>query len=250
MLSLIPGREEAMHSKPLAVSTLALLVVLVGVLAIATASAEAKGEFKVLGLASLANGIEVVGEAEGVTKFSVPEYPFPFEVVCQKMTVLEGKLLSAGVADVKFFYEECVPWLLKKEGEELKLKEKIPCETSTATADLYLLAVLHAGKTYLLAEPKNQKETPPVFISFKNEKFFECPLPKDFVMRGTYAFELASGDLQVGPEVVSPLLKAGSKALQGLLEDRLSFGVPEAFIEGSVVLRLIKQHFGCTWGVI
>lgn len=230
------------------------LVAALSLLALTAANALGeKGVFKINGSpVSSALKAQVLGVPEEQTVFLFSN--LNFEIVCKTFTTVEGELLSEGIGSLKLLYEGCISWVTSenKATGEIKLTEELPCKIGHAKFDALLLVISHAFRTYLVAEgKKNAKgETQPLVL-FEHKKDPFCPvLPEDPVLRGSEAFQLAPGDLQVGPEVVEPLIKAGSLALQELLKTGVLYGALKVFVHGSARLGLSGAHAGLPWGAI
>ena len=143
----------------------------------------------------------------------------------------------------------------------LTSSEPLPClpldsmngEDGSIHAKALVLVVLHENdaktekKTYLIFEDPNL--VPPI-SRIVISPGTGCPIPLKPEVKGQVPFLIETGDLQNGPAVLEPLIKADGHALPPLFGAKLLYGTNEAFIDGSAKLKLTGAHLGCTWGFI
>jgi len=248
-----------MHKHMLRALGLSLLAAL-GLMAFTAAGAQAEalkgvaGKIKVLGVDAV-GPITVLGEQEKLGTLLVPG--LKFEIVCEKVDVLEGKIISGAKGEglAELLYLECVTW-------NLGLTVKLPCElledaspfaAGSILAKVKLLVVLHevsagVSDTYILATADNEKEEG-ALASILYSTPSECPLPKLTEVKGSVVFKVTLGDLSLKqPEELYVLATASQElSSSGLFTDKLFYGVNEAFIDGSALLWLASD---CNWGLI
>jgi len=247
-----------MHKHMLRALGLSLLAAL-GLMAFAAAGAQAEalagvaGKIKILKVDATA-GTAVTGKQEGAGTLLVPGLSTEF--VCQKVKVVEGKVLSGAKGEGlgKVLYEECVAWGTKKNAAgEQELTTILPCELledespftkGGIVATALLLVVLHEGDTYILAEGDPKEKA---FGSILTTTPGECPLPKLVEVKGSVVFQAITGDLALGQPEVKEILVEAKKSISALFTDKLFYGINESFIDGKALLSLPS---GCTWGLI
>jgi len=232
------------------------LLAAVGLMAFATAGAQA-AEFRILGSAALATGATFGGSQIGTGTLKVPT--LNIEIVCQKLSVLEGKILSgpAGTALGKILFEECVVWSIK--SGTLELIEKLPCQILdisggsgkvghiTATANLQVFLHIN-GKTFILAS-KDGENRPFAIANYTSGT--GCPIPLKQEITGNTVFKLVTGDLTGGGAEAVELEVESNEAIPALFPaDVLKYGVNTAFVISKDKLFLTGAHKGCTWGAL
>jgi len=201
-------------------------------------------------------GTTVLAEQEGSATLSVPA--LNFEIACEKLKVLEGKVIGKGRALATLLHEGCVAWgtKLNAKGEQ-ELTVKLPCEIledaspfvgGTILDKIVLLTVLHevsagVSDTFILVtgDKEGTEEGPLASVLFTTPS--ECPLPKLSQILGSYVFKVTLGDLNLGQKEELYVLATASKALSssGLFTDKLQFGILDMFIEGSTLLWLASD---------
>lgn len=255
-----------MHKHMLRALGLALLAAL-GLMGLTAGGAQAEALAGVpgrilIGGVDAATGTVIEAEQEGQGTYLIPA--LNAEIVCEKVKVLEGKVIGKGQALVKFLYEKCVLWATKKNAVtgEQELTTKLPCElledespftAGNIVANLILLVVLHevsagVSDTYLLAtgDKAGKEEGPFASILFTTPS--ECPLPKLTELLGSFVFKVTLGDLNLKQPEELYVLATASKALSssGLFTDKFKFGVNEAFLDASFLFWLSSDK---NWGV-
>jgi len=258
-----------MHKHMLRTLGLSLIAAL-GLMGLTAGGAQAEalkgvaGKIKVLGVDAAA-GTTITGEQEGQGTLLIPG--LNAEIVCQKVDVLVGKILSGanGEALAELLYLECVLWGTKKNAVtgEQELTTKLPCEilehkspfaAGSIVAAVKLLVVLHevsagVSDTYILATADNEKEEGTI-ASVLVTTPSECPLPKLTEIRGSFVFKVTLGDLNLKQPEELYVLATASRALSssGLFTDKLLYGgINEAFLDASLLLWLVSD---CKWGLI
>jgi hypothetical protein len=254
-------RGNTMHKHMLRTLGLSLIAAL-GLVAFSAANALAApepGQVLVEGSTTLANERTVGAKQEGEGTLLVPG--LNIEIVCQKLAagtntkVISG---SAGTALAEILYQECVVW--STEGSPQKLIEILKsCQilasgvtktvgdiTATGVGKV-LLKEKGSTETYLLAEGETVGGVVQPFATVEFTKGIGCPLATPVKITGTAAFKVGAGNLNTSPEVVEPLVES-SGAIQKALGGVLKYGINEAFIDGSALLKLTGSHEGLKWG--
>jgi len=254
-----------MHKHILIALGLSLIAAL-GLMALTAAGAQAEALKGVagkmlIGGAEAPIGTTTLGEQEGSATLSVPG--LNFEIVCEKLKILEGKVIGKGRALVTLLHEGCVMWGTKLVEGKTVLTTKLPCEIledaspfagGSIIDKLILLVVLHevsagVSDTFILVagDKEGTEEGPLASVLFTTPS--ECPLPKLSQITGSYVLKVTLGDLNLGQKEELYVLATASKAFSssGLFTDKLNFGVNEAFIDGSTLMWLASD---ANWGLI
>jgi len=256
-----------MHKHMLRALGLSLMVAL-GLMGLTAAGAQAEALAGVagrilIGGADAANGTLILGEQENAVALLIPA--LNAEIVCEKVKVLEARVIGKGQALATLLHEKCVTWATKKNAAgEQELTTQLPCELledefpftkEGIVGKVILLVVLHevsagVSDTYLLVSGDNKegKEAGPLFSVLYTTPS-ECPLPKLTEVTGSVVLKVILGDLNLGQKEELYVLAFASKALSssGLFTDKLKYGTSEAFIDGSALLWLFSH---ANWGLI
>jgi hypothetical protein len=196
-----------------------------GIMAFATAAAQAKGEFTVLG-AAIKESVSIVGEAEGSSAFLVPS--LKLEIVCEKATI-EGKIETSGHGVQTLFFSNCT------------VPPAPVCQVEPIVAKFLTLVIEHAEETWLLFTPP---EGSGAFTTIKFKSGTGCPLPLKNELTGSFIALL-------GKEAIKQLLTFKSdEATQKLFGTKYSFGSAPAFLDMSAIWELTGAKKGCAWGAI
>ena len=231
-----------------------LVVAVLGVMAFAASAQALTPRFNVGGNSEFA--FEVTGTPDEGKPVILLVPASNLKISCPEFEVKEGLVAAKGLtATAKLLYKNCKAF--EHEGAQLEL----PCHVSDVaggkpellhiTASAKLLPVEFADGTYgVLAEG--------IVATINFLPGTGCPLPLKNVVKGEVCFRITSGN-----DTTSPLIRS-SKAIQkecpkkfllesllekedeeiekGIhkgtptIEDKLFFGVNEAFVEGAVVL--------------
>jgi len=229
------------------------LLAAVGLMAFAAAGAQAAPETRILGSSALAINETVGGSQIGTGALKVPA--LSVEIVCNTLSVTEGKILEPSLALGKILFEGCVVWSIEK--VTLKLIEVLPCQILDSkngnkighiTAAAFLKVFLHTdGRTYLLASPDPAGSA---FAVVNYTSGTGCPIPLKQEVTGNTVFKVVTGDLTVGPEVLEPEIENNEAIAKLFPADVLKYGINEAFVINKALLKLTGAHKGCKWGVL
>jgi hypothetical protein len=214
-------RERKHGLKTLGLCSLAVL----GLMAFAAATAQAKGEFAILG-AAIKSTETIKGEAEGKSAFLVPS--IGLEIVCEKATV-EGTIKVGGHGEQKLTFSNCT------------VPPAPQCIVEPIIAEFLTLVLEHAGEKWLLFTPPTGSKN---FTIIKFKKETGCTLPLTNELTGSFI-------ALIGAESSKQLLQFKSdEATQKLFGTQYAFGTHPAFLDMSVIWESSGKSAGCKWGAI
>jgi hypothetical protein len=218
----IQKMREGKHGlKVLGLCSLAVL----GLMALTAATAQAKGEFAILG-AAIKSTETIKGAAEGKPAFLVPS--LGLEIVCEGATV-EGTIETAGHGEQTLKFSNCTA------------PPTPTCIVEPIVAKFLTLVLEHAGEKWLLFTPPTGSKA---FTIIKFKSGTGCPLPLTNELTGSFI-------ALIGTESSKQLLEFKSdKATQELFGTKYSFGVQPAFLDMSVIWELSGKNAGCKWGAV
>jgi len=197
-----------------------------GLMAFVAATAQAKGEFAILGKA-IGSAETIVGSAEGKSTFLVPS--LGMELVCEKATV-EGTIKTGGHGEQTLNFTSCTT----PPTPTCSVVEPI-------VANFLTLVLEHAGEKWILFTPPTGSKN---FTIIKFKSGTGCPLPLNNELTGSFI-------ALIGPESSKQLLEFKSdKATQELFGTKYSFGTQPAFLDMSVIWELSGASKGCKWGAV
>lgn len=226
-----------------------LVVAVLGVMAFAGSAQALTPQFTINGKSALHAVFTAVQEGTG--SILIPNANL--EINCPEFEVIEGLILSPTDADIKLLHKGCRAFSITP-LEELKA-----CHLSDVAG----------GKPELLHITSNSLLLPVEFADGKYGILLEkivaivsflsglgCPLPLKNVIKGEICLKITSGN-----DTTEPLIQS-NQAIQGecpaiklegfgsVAKDKMLFGVNEAFIDRSAVLKLTGEHAGLTLGVL
>jgi hypothetical protein len=208
-----------------------LVVVIIWLMALGAAQAHAS-EFLIK--APPLEG-EASGKQAGSAYLLIPA--LNLEIKCEELQVLEGAV-SPKIAKVKLLHKNCKTFELKAPLAEL------PCHISDVTggspsslhitSSASLLPILVEGEPYVLADISG------TFINFLSGT--GCGVPLKTEVKGTYCALVDNND------TIEPSLLF-SEATQKACKDKATYGINEAFLDGTVGVFLTGANEGGSLGV-
>jgi len=198
------------------------------------------------------------GEIDLLGVLLVPD--LNFEVVCHKLKVIEGLILTDGVGHVHILFETCLIYEIKNKVTglltelpkckvyETSMDEELNLNAGNALAEGLVLVIKHEfkvgekteSKIELLAHPKEAGK--PFSTLWFNEL---CPVPLESPVSGLLTLEAHLGGHQV-----KQLIR---EALPNLQLGNLVFGNPgsphAASLDGAAWVFLTGAHEGLKWGI-
>jgi hypothetical protein len=215
------------HTKRLLAVLSSYLLAALCLTALAAATAQASGSWRIQGSEALAKEESVTwGQDGGSYAFLLPT--LNLQLVFKKLVSIGGKLQSEGKGIAEFKFTEGKVYTIKGELEEL------PCIVGDLTFKAPTNLFLHNGKTYSTL----QVETITTYA-----KGTGCPLAHENKVVGTIALE---GNFE--EESVEHLFKVAPTAL--FPEFKMSFGTNPLEVDGSWITSLSGAHKGQKWNGI
>jgi hypothetical protein len=220
-----------------------VLLTVLGAMAFSASAAQAEGEFRIGSKkfseleAEKTKGIE----EESITGSLVKEFNYVMEdgnmaIKCEKLEVVNGKLLLKGIGDTTVLFKECALYQYK---DLLKLNA---CGVEEMLLKVLSLVVTSGGKPYLLFEPFPGEK---FLLTFKFTKEI-CPFGEiGLGVGGSFV-----GRLLPSEKIEQELFLDGNQEVEEKLGDGLKFGVHKASISGALSLSLSGFFKGSAWEAV
>jgi hypothetical protein len=224
-----------------------LLAIALGVMALASAAAEAKGDWKVEGV-NTAAAVEFQTLEDDKRDFTLLTAVggLTVEILCKQSTDYNGLLFGPtptesgkGLIELAFFFCETI----------IAGKTSAVCEPKEGGIlfKLKFLLIKHKNNTYMLFEPDEGSNLASVFFSPL------CPLGEAFGITGTFALEGLLEEESVKhlmAPVPSALLAGQTEEGVTLPNVKMTFGSSSAKIDLSIFFALNGAHAGKKWSAV